>query len=145
VTVFTIGFTRKSARRFFETLRESGARRVVDVRLHNVSQLAGFTKREDLGYFLETICGMAYVHLPVLAPTPDMLEAYRKRRGAWTTYETRFLALMRQRRIEATVPREVIAGGCLLCSEAGPERCHRRLVAEYLARHWGDVEIRHLE
>jgi uncharacterized protein (DUF488 family) len=142
--VLTIGFTKKSARRFFEVLRDSGAKRVVDVRLNNVSQLAGFAKKDDLAYFLKTICGMEYVHLPVLAPTQEMLDDYKKRRGDWQTYEAKFLDLMKQRRIEETVSREVVADGCLLCSEDKPHHCHRRLVAEYLKQHWGDVEIRHL-
>jgi len=142
--VFTIGFTKKTARRFFELLRDSGAKRVVDVRLNNVSQLAGFAKKDDLAYFLETICGIEYVHLPVLAPTQEMLDEYKKQRGDWETYETRFLELMQQRRIEETVSREVVADGCLLCSEDKPHHCHRRLVAEYLKRHWGDVAIAHL-
>lgn len=143
--VFTIGFTKKTARRFFELLRDSGAKRVVDVRLNNVSQLAGFAKKDDLAYFLETICGIEYVHLPVLAPTQEMLDEYKKQRGDWKTYETRFLELMKQRRIEETVSREVVADGCLLCSEDKPHHCHRRLVAEHLKQHWGDVDIVHLE
>jgi uncharacterized protein (DUF488 family) len=142
--VYTIGFTKKTARRFFALLCDSGAKRVVDVRLNNVSQLAGFAKKDDLAYFLETICGIEYVHLPVLAPTQEMLDEYKKQRGDWETYETRFLELMKQRRIEETVSREVVADGCLLCSEDKPHHCHRRLVAEYLKRHWGDVAIAHL-
>lgn len=143
--IFTIGFTKKSAQEFFELLCASGAERVVDVRLNNVSQLAGFAKRDDLAYFLSQICNMGYVHVPELAPTPELLSAYRKKRITWGTYEARFLELMKQRQVEETVPKALIAGGCLLCSEDKPERCHRRLVAEYLARHWGDVEIIHLE
>lgn len=142
--LFTIGFTRKSAETFFETLRRSGARRVVDVRLNNVSQLAGFTKKGDLAYFLRQVCAMDYVHRPDLAPTQDMLDAYKKAKGDWADYEKRFLDLMRERRIETTVPREVLADGCLLCSEEKPHHCHRRLVAEYLSRAWGDVEVVHL-
>jgi hypothetical protein len=92
--VRTIGFTRKPASRFFELLRSSEAKRVVDVRLNNVSQLAGFAKKEDLAYFLKEICGMHYVHLPELAPTQEMLDEYKKRHGDWKTYETRFLALI---------------------------------------------------
>jgi uncharacterized protein (DUF488 family) len=144
VKVYTIGFTKKTAKRFFEMLHASGARRVVDVRLNNVSQLAGFAKKDDLAYFLKTICGMEYVHRPELAPTQDMLDEYKKRRGDWKTYEDRFLDLMKRRRIEETVPRDLIADGCLLCSEDKPDRCHRRLVAEYLKGYWGDVEIVHL-
>jgi uncharacterized protein (DUF488 family) len=142
--VFTIGFTKKTARQFFETVRASGAKRVVDVRLNNVSQLAGFSKKDDLAYFLQAICGVQYVHLPVLAPTAEMLDAYKNDGGAWKTYEDRFLDLMARRRIEDQVPREVIADGCLLCSEDKPHHCHRRLVAEYLRQKWGELEIRHL-
>ena len=140
----TIGFTRKPARRFFDLLRQSGARRVVDVRLHNGSQLAGFAKKDDLAYFLGELCGMEYVHLPALAPTKEMLDDYRKQRSGWDDYEHRFIALMRERRIEATVQKEIVSDGCLLCSEDKPHHCHRRLVAEYLKQHWGDVEIVHL-
>ena len=142
--IFTIGFTKKGARRFFELLCESGAKRIVDVRLNNVSQLAGFAKRDDLAYFLEKICGMEYVHLPVLAPTKDILDQYKKQRGSWETYETRFFDLMKERRIEETIARDIVSDGCLLCSEDKPRHCHRRLVAEYLRRQWGDIEIRHL-
>jgi uncharacterized protein (DUF488 family) len=142
--VLTIGFTKKTARKFFEILQKSGARRVVDVRLNNVSQLAGFAKRDDLAYFLESICGMQYIHLPELAPTQDMLDDYKKNGGDWDTYEKRFLDLMEKRRIESTIPKEVIEDGCLLCSEDKPHHCHRRLVADYLKQHWGDVEIAHL-
>lgn len=142
--VFTIGFTKKPARRFFELLRGSGAKRVVDVRLNNLSQLAGFAKRDDLAFFLKEICGMEYVHLPALAPTQEMLDEYKKQRGDWQTYEKRFLELMKQRRIEETIPKEAVADGCLLCSEDKPHHCHRRLVAEYLKHHWGDVDVAHL-
>jgi uncharacterized protein (DUF488 family) len=142
--IFTIGFTKKSAKRFFEMLRESGAKRVVDVRLNNVSQLAGFAKKEDLAYFLKEICDVDYVALPVLAPTQDILDELKKRKGDWQAYEKQFVDLMKQRRVEETVKREVVSDGCLLCSEDKPDQCHRRLVAEYLRCHWGDVEIRHL-
>ena len=140
----TIGFTKKPADRFFGLLRDSGARRVVDVRLHNVSQLAGFAKRDDLAFFLREICAMEYVHLPELAPTKDILDDYKKRGGDWRAYEDRFRELMRERRIEETIPREIISDGCLLCSEHEPHHCHRRLVAEYLNEHWGDIEVAHL-
>lgn len=142
--LFTIGFTKKSAESFFETLRNSGAKRVLDVRLNNVSQLAGFAKKQDLAYFLEKISGMGYVHLPVLAPTQQMLDEYKKAHGSWQAYERRFLDLMKERRIEEKISREVLADGCLLCSEDKPDHCHRRLVAEFLKQHWGDVDIQHL-
>jgi uncharacterized protein (DUF488 family) len=143
--VFTIGFTKKPAKKFFELLSQAHVKRIVDVRLNNVSQLAGFAKREDLAYFLETICGVEYVHQPQLAPTQEMLNSYRKGEGSWAVYESQFLALMRLRRIEETTPREMIEDGCLLCSEDGHHHCHRRLVVEYLNEQWGDVQIRHLQ
>jgi uncharacterized protein (DUF488 family) len=142
--IFTIGFTKKTARRFFEALRASGARRLVDVRLNNVSQLAGFAKRVDIEYFLREICEMAYVHRLDLAPTKDILDAFKKRGGDWAVYERQFLDLMRARRVEDKVPRAQIADSCLLCSEESATLCHRRLVAEYLKDKWGDVEIVHL-
>ena len=142
--VYTIGFTRKSASDFFEILRGSGAKRVVDVRLSNTSQLAGFTKKEDLEYFLGKICRMKYLHLPELAPTREMLDAYRKDHKNWHIYEGEFLALMEQRRIEKPGLKRTLANSCLLCSEEKPDQCHRRLVAEYLQRSWGDLEIVHL-
>lgn len=117
---------------------------MVDVRLNNVSQLAGFTKKDDLAYFLRKICGIEYVHLPILSPTQDILNAYKKRHENWQIYEQRFIALMKERKIEAAVSREVLAESCLLCSEDKPQHCHRRLVAEYLKKQWGDVDIRHL-
>jgi uncharacterized protein (DUF488 family) len=142
--IFTIGFTKKSAETFFTRLKNSGAKRLVDVRLNNVSQLAGFTKKDDLRYFTKAICDIDYVHLPELAPTAEILNAYKKQKnGDWELYERRFSELMRSRRIENT-PREILDGGCLLCSEEKPDRCHRRLVAEYLKERWGDVEIEHI-
>lgn len=142
--VFTIGFTKKSAQQFFEMLRRSGARRVVDVRLNNVSQLAGFAKRDDLKFFLKEVCGMDYVHSPDLAPTQEMLDEYKKLKGDWQTYEKRFLDLMEKRKIQDRIPKELLADGCLLCSEDQPHHCHRRLVADYLRQHWGEVEVSHL-
>ncbi len=144
MNVYTIGFTRKSAEKFFELVGHSQAQRVVDVRLNNVSQLAGFAKRDDLAYFLKVICGVEYVHLPQLAPTQTMLDEYKKGGGDWGLYEKKFMDLMETRRIEDHVPREVIEGGCLLCSEDRPHHCHRRLVAEYLEKCWGDMTICHL-
>lgn len=138
MNVFTIGFTKKSARHFFHLLRASGARRIIDVRLNNASQLAGFAKRDDLSYFVQEICKMDYVCLPQLAPTQDLLSDYRKKLIDWETYENRFMELMRERRIEETTPKEVVENGCLLCSEDQPHHCHRRLVAEYLGQQWGD-------
>lgn len=142
--VSTIGFTRKSAQRFFELLRESGAARIVDVRLHNGSQLAGFAKKDDLAWFARDLCGVDYIHVPSLAPTKELLSDYRKGRIRWEVYETRFIGLMKARRIESSLSKEVVDNGCLLCSEDQPHHCHRRLVAEYLEEHWGGLEVEHL-
>ena len=143
--VSTIGFTQKSAKRFFELVMASGAKRIVDVRLNNVSQLAGFAKKQDLIYFLDSIARIEYVHLPSLAPTQEMLDEYRKDGRDWDKYEERFLSLMAYRKVEVTTPREMIDQGCLLCSEHDSRYCHRRLVAEYLRRHWGPFDIEHLK
>jgi uncharacterized protein (DUF488 family) len=144
VTVYTIGFTKKTAAEFFGLLSESGAKRVVDVRLNNVSQLAGFSKRGDLKYFLKEICEIDYIHLPILAPTQDILDAYKRHKGDWNVYEPAFLDLMKKREIEKQIDPAIIKRGCLLCSEDKPHHCHRRLVAEYLRQHWGNLDIRHL-
>lgn len=142
--LFTIGFTRKSAERFFEELIQARVKRLIDIRLNNVSQLAGFTKKEDLRYFTKTICKIEYEHLPDLAPTKDILDAYKKRKGDWAVYERQFLDLMRSRRIQESVKQETLDGACLLCSEESPLHCHRRLVAEYLQQHWSGLEVVHL-
>jgi len=141
---FTIGFTKKSAEDFFGKLHEAGVKSIIDVRLNNSSQLAGFAKKEDLRFFLKAIHGIDYVHIPELAPTQDILDAYKKHNGDWTVYEDKFLNLMEQRRIESTVARDTIDNGCLLCSEHLPKHCHRRLVVEYLQRHWGNIDIQHI-
>ena len=142
--IYTIGFTKKSAEAFFTRLQTPGVQRLIDVRLNNTSQLAGFAKRDDLRYFTKAICGIGYVHLADLAPTQDMLDAYKKQKGDWALYERQFLTLIADRRVEETVSRAELDGGCLLCSEDTPARCHRRLVAEYLKEKWGGVEIEHL-
>ena len=142
--LFTIGFTQKTAAEFFTLLQGAGVRRVVDVRLNNTSQLAGFAKKDDLIFFLRAIHGMDYVHLPNLAPTQEILGAYKKDKGDWGAYEREFLALMAQRQVEKTLSPELLDQGCLLCSEPEPDHCHRRLVAEYLKGKWGNVNIHHL-
>ena len=142
--VFTIGFTKKSAESFFTKLKGAGVKRLVDVRLNNISQLAGFTRRDDLRYFSRAICNIDYVHLRDLAPTQEVLDAFKKRGGDWRLYERRFLELMTERRIEDRVSPEMLDGSCLLCSEDKPQHCHRRLVAEYLREKWGNVEIEHI-
>ena len=142
--ICTIGFTLKNAEEFFRRLRNSGVKRVVDVRLNNVSQLAGYSKRDDLKFFLKSILDIEYVHSPALAPTQDILDEYKKNKGDWKVYEQKFLDLIQQRNIENQIPKELVNEGCLLCSEDKPHFCHRRLVVEYLNAKWGDVHIEHL-
>jgi len=143
--VFTIGFTKKSAEEFFGLLRRHGIKRLVDVRLNNVSQLAGFTKREDFQFFLREVCGAEYRHEPLLAPTQAMLDAYKKEKGSWQEYERGFLDLMASRKIEERLDRSLFGvPTVLLCSEPTPENCHRRLVVEYLQSKWGELRAKHL-
>jgi uncharacterized protein (DUF488 family) len=142
--LFTIGFTQKTAEQFFESLIQSGTKTLIDTRLNNVSQLAGFAKKQDLKYFLKRLGNIEYIHITDLAPTKDILEEYKKNKGEWSVYETKFLQLMTERQIEHKVSPDLIHRGCLLCSEAKPHHCHRRLVAEYLSRKWGNLEICHL-
>jgi len=144
IRIFTIGFTKKSAAKFFGLLREAGVRRVVDTRLNRTSQLAGFAKEQDLPFFLREICNADYETEPLLAPTDGILTDYRKKRIDWKTYEKRFNDLIRGREIEKRVSPERLDNACLLCSEDKPHQCHRRLVAEYLREKWGGVEIEHL-
>ena len=141
--LFTIGFTQTTAESFFSRLKNAGAARLIDVRLNNSSQLSGFAKRDDLAYFARTICGIDYVHMLQLAPEQEMLAAYRKAKTSWDIYAGQFSALIRARRIETLEPAP-FDGACLLCSEARPHNCHRRLVAEYLQQHWPGTEIYHL-
>jgi uncharacterized protein (DUF488 family) len=144
--IYSIGFTQTSAENFFGRLRLSGVQRLLDVRRNTSSQLAGFAKDRDLPYFLRELVGAEYVHEPLLTPTEEILNAY-KRQGAmpWTEYEERFLALLRERQVEHRLdPDLFLTPTALLCSEATPELCHRRLALEYLAAHWDEVQIVHL-
>jgi uncharacterized protein (DUF488 family) len=142
--LFTIGFTKSSAETFFGRLLDAGVQRVVDVRLNNVSQLSGFAKKDDLRYFLRAIAGIEYEHRSELAPTQQMLDDFKKRKGSWDEYEKKFLELMATRQVEKLITPESIDECCLLCSEDKPLHCHRRLVAEYLKGKWGNLEIAHL-
>jgi uncharacterized protein (DUF488 family) len=143
--IFTIGFAGRNAGRFFGDLRDAGVARLVDVRLNNTSQLAGFTKHADLPFFLKEICGAEYIHEPLLTPTKDILDAYKKDGGEWSEYEKRFLGLMADRQIERQLDRALFdKPTVLLCSENTAKHCHRRLVLEYLKNFWGDVSIKHL-
>lgn len=140
--IYTIGFTKRTAADFFGALKGAGIRRLIDVRLNNSSQLAGFTKRDDLPYLLREICGAAYTHETLLAPTQEMLDAYKKHKGSWNEYANRFLTLMAERKVEEQLDRATFAvPTVLLCSETTADHCHRRLVGEYLRDKWGDVEL----
>jgi uncharacterized protein (DUF488 family) len=143
IKIFTIGFTQKTAEEFFRLLHTLKVRRVIDIRLHNVSQLAGFAKRDDLQYFLRSLAGIGYVHRPDLAPTQHLLDALRKPHGDWHRFEAGFLRLLQSRRIERSLNREMLDRSCLLCSEHLPDRCHRRLVAEHLQRYF-PLQVEHL-
>src|ERR1039458_7404852 len=130
--ICSIGFTQKSADEFFGTLKANGIERLLDVRLSNTSQLAGFAKRDDLAYFLKEICGAVYEHEPLLAPTQEMLDKYKKLKGDWTVYTSEYVDLIRSRKVELTLSRESFnKRTVLLCSEPTAERCHRRLALEY--------------
>ena len=143
--IYTIGSGQKSASEFFGTLERAGIKRLVDIRLNNTSQLAGFTKKDDLRYFLRRILLADYHHEPMLAPTQEILDAFKKSKGSWEEYEKSFVALMDDRKAEDIIERSLFElPTVLLCSEPKPDKCHRRLVAEYLKSKWGDVEIVHL-
>lgn len=144
--IYTIGFTQKSAETFFGLLRANHIQRLVDIRLNPSGQLSGFAKQADLPYFLEQLAeGCQYIHLPELAPTKEILKDYRQDKD-WARYQVRFEMLMDERGIPGTLDRESFEtlSSCLLCSEATPEKCHRRLVANRLAKHWPDVEVIHI-
>jgi uncharacterized protein (DUF488 family) len=144
IQLFTIGFAETTAEHFFTLLKKAGVKRIVDVRLNNTSQLAGFSKKDDLRFFLQAVAGIEYVHVPELAPTKEIFEAFKKHKGSWSVFEQEFNSLMAKRGIEKVVSRDTASLGCLLCSEKVPHHCHRRLVAEYLQKHWGEVETEHL-
>lgn len=142
---YTVGFTQKSAERFFDLLKSNDIARVIDVRLNNISQLSGFAKRDDLKFFLRALCDADYIHLKELAPTKDILDAYKKKIITWEAYEDKFLNLISQRNIERSIDKPLLDRGCLLCSEQKPHHCHRRLVVEYLNQYWGsNIEVVHL-
>jgi len=144
IELFTIGFTKKNAQTFFSLLKNNNVKRVIDVRLNNVSQLAGFAKKDDLIYFLKELCNIEYVHMPTFAPTKQILDDYKKNKGAWNEYVEKFGQLIRNRQIEKTVALEYLDRVCLLCSEHIPDQCHRRLIAEYLKLNHEEINIIHL-
>ena len=142
--IYTIGFTKKSAEKFFDILTRAGVKRIVDIRLNNTSQLAGFAKHEDIRFFLKKICNIEYVNYPELAPTKEILDDYKKYKEDWNTYEKNFMGLLLIRDNVINENVNIVEGDCLLCSEATPEYCHRRLVAEYFKKKNPNVEIEHL-
>jgi len=147
-TLFTIGFTQKTAEEFFRLLQEAGVQKLIDVRENRGGQLAGFAKYPDLAFFLDRILGIAYEHQPVLAPSPEIRTAYRNNRD-WEQYEKSFFGLMQERRAKEQLDPKAFDGRvALLCSEDSPERCHRRLAAEMLQEYWTahghHIEIKHL-
>ncbi|MGE5399593.1 MAG: DUF488 family protein [Ignavibacteriales bacterium] len=144
IKVYTIGFTKKNAEKFFNLLLDNKVKRIVDIRLSNTSQLAGFAKADDLRYFLKTIAGIEYAYLPELAPTQEIMDAYKKLKGDWKVLEKNYLSLIAARKVERMDIKDLLDGGCLLCSEDKPDKCHRRLAAEYLKSKWGNIDIVHL-
>lgn len=141
--LFTMGFTKHSAETFFTKLKDAGVRQVVDTRLNVTSQLSGFTKKDDLSFFLKELNHAGYQHQLLFAPTPALLKEFRDK-GDWDNYARKFLLLMKKRKIENLYSPRGLSGSCLLCSEFLPHYCHRRLVAEYLAQKWKNVRIIHL-
>jgi len=143
----TIGFTKSTAEHFFERMKAAGVQVVLDVRLKNTSQLAGFARTPDIQYFLKNLVGSEYIHDPLLAPDDEILSSYKKKQIGWAEYEARFDALMKEREIDEYICGRYAEAAqkryCLLCSEDTPENCHRRLIAERMSRLLG-LEIVHL-
>ena len=144
----TIGFTGKTAEEFFALLRDAGVHSVMDVRQNRTGQLSAFAKHPDLEFFLRQIGNVGYRHEPLLAPTPELRKSYQEDKD-WPAYEGRFLRLLKQRGVPKSLELSSWpANVALLCTEPGPEKCHRRLVADLLAKYWraasDDVEVRHL-
>lgn len=144
IKLYTIGFTKKSAEVFFSEIRDAGVKTVIDVRLNNISQLAGFAKRDDLVFFLRELCDCKYAHIQEFAPTKEILDAYKKKEIDWHEYAQRFMLLIEERKIETKISIEQLDKACLLCSEPRPEHCHRRLVSEYLTEKFKNIDIKHL-
>jgi uncharacterized protein (DUF488 family) len=144
IKLYTIGFTGKSAEKFFSLLHNSGVNKIVDTRINNVSQLAGFAKGSDLKFFADKIGHMAYEHNVDFAPTKELLSGYRKKKITWEQYEVEYLNLLDMRKIAQKTNIDLLHENCLLCSEHTPEKCHRRLLAEYLKQVKNDIEIIHL-
>jgi len=144
IKLFTIGFTKTKAEDFFKKLIDSNIKKIIDIRLNNVSQLAGFAKRDDLKYFLSELCNCDYEYQPLLSPTKEILENYKKKKIDWNEYELQFCNLMKKRKPETIFTPEELNKSCLLCSEPTSQKCHRRLVAEYFKNNFKLIEIIHL-
>jgi len=144
VRLFTIGFTQKSAQKFFESLLNNHVNLLIDVRLNNKSQLAGFTKADDLKYFLKKICGIEYLHMPLCAPSEELLKKYQKKEIKWPEYESQYIDILKKREVQIKFNKSNLNSACFLCSEPKPDQCHRRLLAEYLKQQFSDIEIIHL-
>ncbi|WP_255812082.1 DUF488 domain-containing protein [Treponema denticola] len=142
--IYTIGFTKKDAKTFFSLLSKNKIVRLIDIRLNNFSQLAGFTKKSDLQYFLKKICNIEYLHLSELAPTEDILRRYKRGAIGWVEYEQQFNALLQKRKPENSMGLDILMDSCLLCSEPTADKCHRRLVAEYFKKLYPNIEIIHI-
>lgn len=144
ITLYTIGFTHKTAHDFFGLLEDSNVTRIVDTRINNTSQLSGFAKGQDLAFFTKRILQADYIHSIDLAPTKELLEQYRKKKITWLVYEKEYLNLLDMRNIKSKFDIESFHQNCLLCSEHLPDRCHRRLLAEYLQATHSNITIVHL-
>ncbi len=142
--LFSIGFTQKTAQQFFNALQKAEVKKIIDIRLNNASQLAGFTKKNDLEFFLKEICRCDYEHRTDWAPTQEILDGFKKKSIDWKGYENFYLELIKNRRVESGVTINGLDHACLLCSEAKPDKCHRRLLAEYLKLHFPQLRIVHL-
>jgi uncharacterized protein (DUF488 family) len=144
IELYTIGFTQKNAQQFFNLLTSNSVEKIVDTRINNTSQLSGFAKADDLQYFAKAIGNMDYVHEAEFAPTKNLLEKYRKKEMTWAEYEIDYLNLLDMRKINQKVNVQALHKNCLLCSEHTAEKCHRRLLAEYLQHTNNDIKIIHL-
>ena len=144
MTLFTIGFTQTTAENFFNRLKKSKVETLIDTRLNNQSQLAGFAKKDDLPYFLKKIAKINYIHMPDLAPSKKILVDYREKKISWKVYEKRYLELIKKRKVEKLFKLKQLNNVCFLCSEAKPDNCHRRLLANFFKDKFKKLLIIHL-
>jgi len=144
ITIYTIGFTKKSAKDFFNLLKNNKVNKLIDTRINNTSQLAGFAKGTDLNYFLNQICNISYEHQVLFAPTKELLSNFRGSKMTWEEYEIKYLNLLDSRKIIEVINIDDLNNSCLLCSEHTPEHCHRRLLVEYLQKNYNNIEVKHL-